>query len=91
MTKTIRGKGIDSDEIDDLVDKHALSCDEWPRGEFFLVTDERKDDTDLRDGKVFGKLAHATKYAQACGHGNVNQRVLRCTTEIIVIATDNKP
>ena len=85
-----RGKGVNYKTIDKLVGEQAWSGDEWPRGEFYVVTADRKDDTDLRDGKVFSKLDDATKYARSCGNGNVDHRVLRCTNELLVIATRNE-
>ena len=85
-----RGKGMNYKAHDKLVEKQAWGYEEWPRGEFFLATSDRKDDHDLCGGMVFSKLEDATKYARSCANGNVDHRVLQCTSVLLVIATDNE-
>jgi hypothetical protein len=83
-----RGKGLHYKEVDRIEEEEAYSHDEWPTGVFFLVIADNKNDRDV-DGKVFGNWDTAVKYAKACANGNVNYRVIRATSELLVIATRN--
>ena len=86
-TPVVRGKGIHHEKVEALEYDKAL--DSWPgRGEFFIVVDENPDS--ISGAKAFSKRAEAVTYARACGNGNVDHRVLRCTSELLVVATGNE-
>jgi hypothetical protein len=86
----MRGKGLHHKKFDALTDAKAL--DEFPNtGEFFIVITESIRDGEMAGwGRVFAAKADAVKYARACACGNVDHRVLRCTSEVLVIATENE-
>jgi len=39
--------------------------------------------------KGFAKKSDAVRFARACANGNVDQRVLRVTAQVLVVATEN--
>lgn len=85
-----RGKGLSYLEVDRIEEEEAYSHDEWPNAKdvFYVVVANNKNDRDI-DGKVFKRKDIAVKYAKACANGNVDYRVLRCASALLVIATDN--
>lgn len=80
-----RGRGLDADRFDRLEEERA--CDGFPDGEFFVVMPERLDG--LGDPKVFKSRTDAIAYAKALSNGNVDHRVLRASSELLVIGTEN--
>lgn len=90
--KVLRGKGTHYKTVDKLMEQKAWGYDEWPRAqdEFFLVVENNKDDQEIRGGAVFSTLKDALKLARANANGNVDQRVIRCTSEYLIIATENE-
>ena len=84
-----RGLGMKS--LEDFVDKHSIA--EWPTGarEFFLVVANDPSDIDvLGQARAFPTLTEATRYARGLANGNIDWRVLRCSSALLVIATENE-
>lgn len=81
-----RGRGLSSERFDEL--EHEKSCDDWPIGGFYVVVPTWIDR--ITEMKVFKDKADAVTYAKGLSNGNVDHRVLRCTSELLVIATENE-
>lgn len=87
------GHGLDSEEYDNLSNQ---ALDEWPRGKqvFYLVVEERVendggfDTPKISEGKAYKSRAKAIEMAKARASGNVDQRVLKVSSEAFVLSTD---
>lgn len=89
--EVVRGLGMLEEEFDDLVLRKSL--DEFDAtGELWLVIRDKslQDPDDSSEVRVFRLKEDAVRYAQACANGNVDQRVLRVTDQVLVIATHNE-
>jgi hypothetical protein len=86
----VRGQGLGSDEVDDLLEREALAEFDATHDLFLVLPGDALVDLDastqvhgFRDEKI------ALRYAQAMGNGNVDQRVLRVTQQTLVVGTMN--
>jgi hypothetical protein len=89
--EVVRGLGMKSELLDDLVEKNALDLFEAKREMWIVVEDKALDDP---DGSVqikgFLDKDNAIRFAQACANGNVDHRVLQVTGQVLVVATENE-
>jgi len=88
--EVVRGKGMTSEKMDALVESCALSNFEAMR-EMYLVVDDTalEDADDAVQVKGFTSKKEALLFARGRASGNVDQRVLRITSQVLVIATEN--
>jgi hypothetical protein len=86
----VRALGMNSDELDEMVEREALDQFDATREIFLVLPDgalaNLDDSTEVR-GFINEKVA--IRYAQAMGHGNVDHRVLRVTQQTLVVGTMN--
>jgi hypothetical protein len=85
-----RGKGMDSDDLDDLVERKSLAQFEASRGDHFLVVENNALEDDMGVVvRAFLDYDEALRCAKAQANGNVDHRVLRVTAQTLVVATMN--
>lgn len=88
--RVIRGLGMDAGAFDALIDKRSM--DQFDAtGEMWIVVEDnalegRFPDTNIR---AFDNQKDALRCARAHANGNVDQRVLRVTAQVLVVATEN--
>lgn len=89
--EVVRGLGMKSKQLDNLVDKKALDAFEAKRPMWIVVEDKALEDP---DGSVqikgFRDKDDAIRFACACANGNVDHRVLQVTDQVLVVATLNE-
>lgn len=86
--RVVSGKGLNYKKFDEMKLRHAH--DQFRATEpTYLVLDNNA----LEDGDsevvCFSDEAKAIRFAQAKANGNVDQRVVRITEHVLVIATEN--
>ena len=86
-----RGLAMKSEKIDALVETHALENFDATNDMWIVVEDQALvDSDDSVEVKGFLDKDKALRYAQARANGNVDQRVLRVTEQVLVVATRNE-
>ncbi len=85
--EVVRGLSMHYEKLDALVETHALVEWDATRPLYVVVADLCLDDHS--DVRAFIDRDKALRYARACANGNVDQRVLRVTEQVLVVATDN--
>lgn len=87
----VRGQGMGSDEIDDLLEEEALDEFDATTDLFIVVADDALEDLDAStEIHAFRDEGVAICYAQALSNGNVDHRVLHVTQQTLVVATMNR-
>lgn len=89
--EVVRGLGMKHAELDDFLERKAM--DQFVATQDMWIVVENDALADLDDSvevKAFGSKSEAIQYAQARANGNVDQRVLRVTEQVLVIATHNE-
>lgn len=88
--EVVRGLGMNSDKLDNFVDKKALDVFDATRAMWIVVEDKVLEDPyGSTRIKGFIDKDDAIRYARALANGNVDHRVLRVTDQVLVVATDN--
>ena len=88
--EVVRGLGMNSAKLDGLVERKSLDGFNAFHDMYIVVDDRCLDDAyNTADIKAFKNRDAAIRYARALGNGNVDQRVLRVTEQVLVVATDN--
>jgi hypothetical protein len=87
----VRGLGMNSDKLDNFIDKKALDGFDATREMWIVIEDKALEDADGSvEVKGFASKNDAVRFARARSSGNVDHRVLRVTEQTLVIATDNE-
>lgn len=87
--RVVRGEGMK--EVDDFLEREATDNFDATRDMFLVIEDRAlQDPDDSVEVKGFLDEANAVRYAQACANGNIDQRVLRVTEQVLVVATMNE-
>lgn len=85
----VRGLGMDGDKYARLIEEKAAANFDATR-DMWVVLDDKALEADLSVTlRAFSDKADALRCARANGNGNVDQRVLRVTEQILVVATEN--
>lgn len=89
--RVVRGLGMNSDKIDELVERHAYSEFSDARGKdvYLVLEDKALEDGSFMEPRLFADYDTALRYARAMGNGNIDQRVLRVTEQTLVVGTDS--
>lgn len=91
--KVVRGEGMRSDDLDQLLEREALDNFSHRRGEpLFLVVEDKAledlDDSTQISGFADEQVAITVAKARSCG--NVDHRVLKVVEQTLVVATMNR-
>ena len=88
--EVVRGRGMDSDELDTFLDKKAMDGFDAKREMWIVVEDKALEDLDDSvEIKGFSDKDDAIRFAQARANGNVDHRVLKVTDQVLVVGTMN--
>lgn len=88
--EVVRGLGMNGDKLDKFIERKAMDCFDATDDMYVVVDDRCLDDSySTAEIKAFKNRDAAIRYARALGNGNVDQRVLRVTEQVLVVATDN--
>ena len=85
------GKAMDADDLDELLEEHAL--DEFitaPEGVYLVVDDNALQLGRAMQPTLFLDRDKAIRCAQARSNGNVDHRVLKVTEQVLIVGTDNE-
>ena len=89
--KVVRGRGMNSDQLDDFVEKKAYA-EFLPNAPQWLVIEDRA--LEDRDGstqvRVFGSERDALRCAKALANGNIDHRVIKLGRQTFVLGTMNE-
>ena len=89
--EVVRGKGMNSDDLDEFLERRAMDTFDASRDMWVVVEDNAlRDLEDHVDVKAFDNKDDAVLYAQARSNGNVDHRVLRVTDQVLVVGTWNE-
>ncbi len=87
----VRGLGMNYKEFDRFTAKKAMDSFDATREMWVVVENNALEDLDDHvEVKGFATKDDAVRYAQARANGNVDQRVLRVTDQVLVVATRNE-
>jgi hypothetical protein len=86
----VRGLGMQSDQLDDLVLKHALDQFDATKETFLVVENDALEDDFGVVVRCFFDQDTAVRYAQAMANGTIDHRVLRVSDQTLVVATKNE-
>ena len=88
----VDGKGMHSDDYDQLLEEHAL--DEFitsPEGVYLVIDDDALTAGGaFHDPALFVDRDKAIQCARSRACGNTNHRVLKVTDQVLVVGTDNE-
>jgi hypothetical protein len=88
--EVVRGLGMNYEKLRVLVEGSALENFDATRATWLVIEDGAlQDPGDAVEVKAFHTKARALRYARARANGNVDQRVLRVTEQVLVVATEN--
>lgn len=89
--QVVRGLGMKADDLEAFAEQRALSSFDATREMWIVVEDNALEDLD-RTTEIagFSDRNDAIHYAQALAAGNVDQRVLRVTDQVLVVGTLNE-
>jgi hypothetical protein len=86
----VRGKGMNADELDEFVMRKAFDQFYANHDIWLVLENNALEDGGFNEPRAFKTKEEAVRYAQAQANGNVDQRVLRVTEQVLVIATENE-
>lgn len=86
----VRGLGMKSEALDELVDRKALDVFDATRDTWLVVEDRAIEVDGSCEPRCFHKKEDALRYARAMANGNIDHRVLRVTEQILVVGTNNE-
>jgi len=85
-----RGEGMNGDALDDFIEQRSLDQFCAARGDHFLVVENNALEDDMGTViRAFDNYDEALRCAKAQSKGNIDHRVLRVTTQTLVVATMN--
>lgn len=85
----VRGLGMKSDKLDDLIKKKSLNQFDATRETFLVIENDALADDMSTVVRCFADQAAAIRCARSLAHGNVDHRVLRVSGQTLVVATSN--
>lgn len=89
----MRGKGMNSEKLDEFVLRKALDQFDAMKETFLVVEDHALEDGHADRGSVvrcFVDKDEALRYARAMASGNIDHRVLCVTGQTLVVGTRNE-
>ena len=89
--EVVRGEGMDSNQLDEFVERSAMDQFDASADMWIVVENKALDDLEgTVEVKGFDNKEEAVRFAQARANGNVDQRVLHVTNQILVIGIWNE-
>lgn len=85
-----RGLGMKSNELDELIEKKSLDQFIASEETFLVIEDKALEDEFGTVVKCFLDQDAAVRYARAMSNGNVDHRVLRVSSQVLVVGTNNE-